>query len=128
MAVQVRAGKETTGMAILTRRSVLHGSLAFGAAGSFVQPHIANAAATTAEVWWQQGFAKEEDVAFKKMVAEYEKASGNKIDYSIMPFEPLRQKEVSAITSGIVPDLMEVYDREFAALNAWDDKLVEVVD
>jgi len=115
-------------MAILTRRSVLRGSLAFGAAGTLARPHIVNAAATTAEVWFQQGFAKEEDAAFKKMVAEYEKASGNKIDYSLIPFEPLRQKEISAITSGIVPDVMEVYDREFAALNSWDDKLVEVGD
>ena len=115
-------------MAILTRRSLLRGSLAFGAAGSLARPHIANAAATTAEVWFQQGFAKEEDAAFKKMVAEYEKASGNKIDYSIIPFAALRQKEVSAITSGIVPDVMEVYDREFAALNSWDDKLLDLGD
>ena len=115
-------------MAILTRRSLLRGSLALGAAGSLARPHIANAAATTAEVWFQQGFAKEEDAAFKKMVADYEKASGNKIDYSIIPFAALRQKEVSAITSGVVPDVMEVYDREFAPLNAWDDKLVDVGD
>ena len=112
----------------LTRRSVLRGSLALGAAGTLVRPHIANAAATTAEVWWVQGFAKEEDAAFKKMVAEYEKASGNKIDYSIIPFAPLGQKEVSAITSGIVPDVMEVYDPEFAPLNAWADKLIDVSD
>ncbi len=115
-------------MAILTRRSLLRGSLALGAAGSLARPHIANAAATTAEVWFQQGFAKEEDAAFKKMVADYEKASGNKIDYSIIPFAALHQKEVSAITSGVVPDVMEVYDREFAPLNAWDDKLVDVGD
>jgi len=62
------------------------------------------------------------------MVADYEKASGNKIDYSIIPFAALRQKEVSAITSGVVPDVMEVYDRAFAPLNAWDDKLVDVGD
>ncbi len=55
-----------------------------------------------------QGFAKEEDVRFKRMVAEYEKTSGNKIDYTIIPFEPLRLKQVSAIASGIVPDVMEV--------------------
>jgi multiple sugar transport system substrate-binding protein len=115
-------------MNILTRRSVLRASLALGAAGTLARPHIANAAATTAEVWWTQGFAKEEDAAFKKMVADYEKASGNKIDYSIIPFAALGRKEVSAITSGIVPDVMEVYDREFAALSSWDDKLVDVGD
>jgi hypothetical protein len=56
-------------------------------------------------VWWVQGFVQEEDVAFKKIVADYEKASGNKIDYSIIPFAPGRQKIVAAMTSGIVPDL-----------------------
>ena len=51
----------------------------------------------------------------------YEKASGNKIEHSIIPFAPLRQKEVSAITSGVVPDVMEVADYLFPALNAWED-------
>ena len=62
------------------------------------RPSIASAAAKTATVWWAQGFVPEEDDAFKEMVAAYEKQSGNKIDYSIVPFAPLRQKIVSAIT------------------------------
>jgi hypothetical protein len=68
-----------------TRRSVIHGSLGLIAAGAVARPYIANAAATTATVWWVQGFAEEEDVSFKKLVADYEKASGNKLDYSINP-------------------------------------------
>src|ERR1700745_2545137 len=92
-------------MTVLTRRSVLRSSLAFGAAGSLVRPFIANAAATTAEMWWAQGFAKEEDVSLKKIVADYEKASGNKIDLSIIPFAPGRQKIVAAVTRGVVPVL-----------------------
>src|SRR6516162_3126230 len=115
-------------MTSLTRRSVLRGSVGLAAAGSLVWPHIANAAATTAEVWWTQGFAQEEDIAFKKLVADYEKASGNKIEDSIIPFALLRQKMVSAITSGVVPDLMEYADFSFLPLNAWDDKLVDVSD
>ena len=47
-------------MTSLTRRSVLRGSVGLAAAGSLVRPNIANAAATTAEVWWTQGFAQEE--------------------------------------------------------------------
>jgi multiple sugar transport system substrate-binding protein len=115
-------------MAILTRRSVLRSSVGFAAAGALGRPYIANAQAKTAEVWYAQGFAKEEDAALKTMVADYEKASGNKIDLSIIPFAPLRQKEVSAMTSGVVPDLMESGDLEFAPLNAWDDRLVDVSD
>ncbi|HEX2680890.1 MAG TPA: ABC transporter substrate-binding protein, partial [Candidatus Dormibacteraeota bacterium] len=115
-------------MAILTRRSLLTSTLALGAAGMLPRPHIANAAATTIEAWFAQGFAKEEDPALQNLVAEYEKASGNKVELSIVPFAPLRQKAVSAITSGVVPDVMEVADLEFAPLNAWDDKLVELSD
>ena len=115
-------------MEIVTRRSVLRGSAAIAASGALACPHIANAAATTATVWWTQGFIQSEDVAFKKLAADYEKASGNKLDYSIVPFAPLRQKAVSAITSGVVPDVMEVADYFFAALNAWNDNLLDVTD
>ena len=55
---------------------------------------------TTAVVWQNQGFVPEEDAAFRKTVADYEKASGNKIDLSIMPFTALNQKAISALTSG----------------------------
>jgi multiple sugar transport system substrate-binding protein len=123
----VAAGKETE-MAILTRRSVLRGSVGLAATGALARPHIANAATTTAELWWVQGFAQEEDVAFKKVLADYEKASGNKIEDSIIPFAPLRQKAVSAITAGVVPDVMELADFSFLPLNAWADKLVDVSD
>jgi multiple sugar transport system substrate-binding protein len=113
-------------MAILTRRSVLRSSLALGAAGALARPYIANAAAKTAEVWWTQGFVPEEDVAIKKIVADYEKASGNKIDLGIMPFAPQRQKIISAVTSGVVPDFFPSNPLELVALLAWDDKLVDV--
>jgi multiple sugar transport system substrate-binding protein len=115
-------------MATLTRRSVLRSSLALGAAGALARPHVANAAAKTATVWWTQGFAQEEDISFKKIVADYEKVSGDTIDYSLMPFAPLRQKVVSAVTSGVVPDLFPNQPVETIALYAWDDKLVDLTD
>jgi multiple sugar transport system substrate-binding protein len=115
-------------MATLTRRSILRGSLGLAAAGAMAGPHIANAEATTAEVWWNQGFVPEEDAAFRVMVADYEKASGNKIDQSLVPFAPMRQKAISAIQSGVVPDIVEVLDLWFAGLNVWDDKLVDISD
>src|SRR5205807_1138762 len=114
-------------MITLTRRSALHSSAALAAA-TLVRPYIANAAATTATVWWTQGFAPEEDISFKKIVADYEKASGNTIDYSIVPYAPLRQKIVSAVTSGVVPDLFPNQPTEVIALYAWNDKLTDVSD
>src|SRR5205809_3605401 len=115
-------------MAHFTRRSVLRGALAVTAAGVLARPYRANAAATTATVWWVQGFAQEEDIAFKKIVADYEKASGNTIDFSIIPYAPMRQKIVSAVTSGVVPDLFQNTPAEVIALLAWDGKLVDVGD
>jgi multiple sugar transport system substrate-binding protein len=115
-------------MIILSRRSVLRSSLAAAAAGMLARPYLANAAATTATVWWVQGFAEEEDISFKKIVADYAKASGNTIDYSIIPYAPERQKIVSAMTSGVVPDLFQNNPAEIIALYAWEDKLVDVTD
>src|SRR5437879_13881527 len=91
--------REGTTMNKPTRRTILRGSVGLVAAGAVARPYLAKAAATTAEIWWTQGFVPEEDVAIKKLTADYEKASGNKIELSIMPFAPQRQKIVSAVTS-----------------------------
>jgi multiple sugar transport system substrate-binding protein len=112
------------------RRSLLRGSASLAAAGALGAPFIANAAAKTASVWWVQGFIREEDDAFKRVVAEYEKASGNVIDLSIVPFGPLMQKIVSALTSGDVPDVMN-HNTTFATVvpqNAWNDRLIDLTD
>jgi multiple sugar transport system substrate-binding protein len=115
-------------MGRLTRRSMLRGSVGLVAASTLARPYIANAAATTATVWWIQGFVQEEDTAFRKIVADYEKASGNTIEYSIVPYAPMRQKIISAVTSGAVPDLYQSTPTELIALHAWADKLVDVSD
>src|SRR5580700_4114587 len=112
----------------LTRRSVLRSSAAIATVGALGRPFIANAAAKTATVWWTQGFAQEEDVATKTVVAAYEKASGNTIDLSIIPYAPERQKIISAITSGDVPDIVTANQAEIGALYAYQDKLVDVSD
>jgi multiple sugar transport system substrate-binding protein len=111
-----------------TRRSVIRGSLGLVAAGAIARPYIANAQAKSAELWWAQGFVQEEDVAIKKVVADYGKASGNKIELSIIPFAPLRQKIVAALQSGVLPDAYVNQPTELVALHAWDDKLVDVSD
>ena len=107
---------------------MLRGSLGLAAAGTLTRPFVTNAAATTATVWWAQGFAEEEDEAIKKVVAEYENASGNTIDLTITPFAPQRQKIVAAVQSGIVPDVFPNNPGEITPLYAWDDKLVDVSD
>jgi multiple sugar transport system substrate-binding protein len=112
----------------LTRRSLLRASMGLAAAGAIVRPHIADAAATTASMWVAQGFVPEEDAAYRAMVADYEKASGNTIDYTIIPFAALRQKAVSAVAAGVVPDALQSADFNFLYLNAWKNNLVDVSD
>ncbi|HUK10700.1 MAG TPA: ABC transporter substrate-binding protein [Stellaceae bacterium] len=115
-------------MAKLSRRSMLRGSLGLATAGTLARPFIANAQAKTATVWWTQGFVPEEDEAFRVMVAAYEKASGNKIEYTLIPFGPLMQKIVSAMTTGDVPDVMshDIANQTVIPQNAWHDKLVDL--
>ncbi len=115
-------------MAGMTRRSLINSSVGLAAAATLARPYIANAQAKTATVWWVQGFAHEEDIAFKEMVENYQKASGNKIEYTIIPYAPMRQKVVSAMTSGVVPDMFQNSLAEMHALYAWDDKLVDITD
>jgi multiple sugar transport system substrate-binding protein len=111
-----------------TRRSLVRGSLAFAIAGGVTRPYLANAAAKTATVWWTQGFAPQEDLAFKKLVADYERASGNNIEYTLVPYAALRQKIISAVTSGAVPDVFQNNPGEIIALFAWNNKLMDVSD
>jgi multiple sugar transport system substrate-binding protein len=115
-------------MGHLRRRSVLRSSLAVAAAGTLARPYLASAAATTATVWWAQGFAEEEDISIKKIFADYQKASGNTLEYAIVPFAPQRQKIISAMTSGEVPDMFNANPAEIIALFSWDGKLVDVTD
>ena len=116
-------------MSGIGRRSVLTKALGAVAAATLPLPHIANAQAKTATIWVGQGFVPAEDAALKKTIADYEKASGNTIDYSIMPFMALNQKAVSALTSGDVPDLI-FSDAPTAILpqNAYYDRLVDMTD
>jgi multiple sugar transport system substrate-binding protein len=124
---QKREGE--TAMGHLSRRRMLAATASLAAAGGLARPYIANAQAKTAVCWIGQGFVQEEDVAMKKVCDDYMKESGNKLDYSIMPFMALNQKIISSLTSGDVPDLF-FHDAPSSILpqNAYDDKIVDVTD
>ncbi|HVY16038.1 MAG TPA: ABC transporter substrate-binding protein [Rhodopila sp.] len=116
-------------MKTVGRRSVMGASLGLAASTVLARPYVANAEATTTIAWINQGFVQQEVEAFRRTAAEYEKASGNKIDYNIMPFMALNQRIIAALTSGDVPDLI-FHDAPATILpqNAWDNKLTEVSD
>jgi len=113
----------------MSRRSIIRGTIGLAAAGTLARPYIANAQAKTAVCWLNQGFVKQEDEAMNKTCQDYMKASGNKLDYSIMPFMAMNQKTISALTSGDVPDLIFAdAPSSIIPQNAWDDKIIDVSD
>jgi multiple sugar transport system substrate-binding protein len=113
----------------MSRRSVLGATLGLAATGTLACPYIANAQAKTVTIWVNQGFIPQEDAAFTKLATDYMKESGNKLDYSIMPFMALNQKSISALTSGDVPDVIFMdAPGQLLPQNAWDDKIVDVTD
>ena len=116
-------------MSSMSRRTAIRGALTTVTTAALARPYLARAASTTAVAWVVQGFVPEEDAAFRKTVAEYQKQSGNTIDFSIMPFTALNQKAISALTSGSVPDLI-FHDAPATILpqNAWNDRLVDMSD
>ena len=116
-------------MARVNRRRLLSGSAGLATAAALGMPYVARAQAKTAVCWLNQGFIREEDIAMKQVCDDYMKASGNTLDYNLMPFSALYQKTISALTSGDVPDLV-FSDAPGSVLpqNAWDDKLVDVSD
>ena len=60
----------------MSRRKILAATAGLAATGTLARPYIANAQSKTANIWVQQGFVQQEDVAFKQTVADYEKDTG----------------------------------------------------
>ena len=116
-------------MTSMSRRSLFRGSLSILSTAPLACPYIANAQAKTAVYWANQGFISQEDAAMRRVCEDYMQESGNKLDYSLMPFAALNHKTISSLTSGDVPDLifMDVPE-SILPQNAWDDKLVDVSD
>ncbi len=116
-------------MANMSRRSLIGSTLGVAAAGTLGMPYIANAQAKTAVCWINQGFIPQEDAAARQVCEDYIKASGNKLEYSILPFMALNQKTISALTSGDVPDMIFMdAPSSIIPQNAWDDKILDVSD
>jgi len=127
MAAGHREGKTT--VVKVSRRLLMRGAVGVAASSTLSMPFIANAQAKTAVCWLNQGFIPQEDAAMRKVAEDYIKASGNKLEYSIMPFMAMNQKTISALTSGDVPDLVFMdAPSSIIPQNAWDDKLVDVSD
>src|SRR5262245_12959863 len=87
-------------------------------------------AADPVTVWWTQGFYEAENKAVIDNLAAWEKASGTKVNLTIMNGPDLITKLIAAMQVGDVPDLVHSVtgDRFLVPRAAWDDQLVDLTD
>ena len=76
----------------LRRRHLLQGSVGLAALSALSRPALATG--QTVRVWWNQGFYPAEDEAFRTLIAAWEKASGNRIELTLLPGQALNEKIV----------------------------------
>jgi multiple sugar transport system substrate-binding protein len=110
-------------MAKLSRRGLI-GSIG---AATVARQRSARAAGTVV-MWWNQGFYEAENKAVLDIVAQWEKASGNKVQLTFLPVTDVTAKIVSGMTMGDVPDLIysDTGQNLIVPQAAWNDKLVDV--
>ena len=53
------------------------------AATALARPALAKG--QTIKIWWNQGFYPAEDAAFRKLISNWEKASGNRVQLTLLP-------------------------------------------
>jgi hypothetical protein len=111
----------------LSRWSVLRGSAGL-AAGALMRPYIANAAATSASVWWTQGFCpgrghrNQEDI---RRLSKSERQHTRLRHHSLCA-EPAEDR--LGMTTGVVTELFQDNPAGIITLFALNDKLVDVTD
>lgn len=84
----------------------------------------------TVTVWWNKGYYEAEDNALKKVVADFEKESGYKVELSFYTTEDAPKKTVAAIEAGNPPDVSFTHlaDFQYASKFAWQSKLADITD
>lgn len=82
------------------------------------------------QIWWERGFNIQEDKALQKLLSNWEKKTGNKIDLFFSGTDELLPKAQRALESGDLPDLILSFkaERSVSGRLAWDGKLADVSD
>lgn len=81
-------------------------------------------------VWWEKGFALEEDEALQKVVNTWQQQTGMPVKLSFYTTDDLARRAQRALQAGNPPDLMMSHSAE-QSMNprlAWQGKLVDVAD
>ncbi|MDJ0651290.1 MAG: ABC transporter substrate-binding protein [Xenococcaceae cyanobacterium MO_188.B19] len=85
---------------------------------------------TELNIWWEKGFNLREDEAFRTIIDDWERATGNKVKVSFYPTNELSEKVARTVRSGNFPDLImsQKANPTLYPRLAWDNKLEDVSD
>ena len=84
----------------------------------------------TLKLWWDKGFNPEEDEALQKLVKNWERETGNKVQIHFYTLDARAKKTQRYLRGGVAPDIFMSFKAE-STLNpslAFEDKLVDVTD
>lgn len=83
---------------------------------------------TALTIWWEKGFALEEDEALQRLVDTWRQQTGKPVRLSFYTTDDLAQRAQRALQAGNPPDLMMSHSAEqlINPLLAWQGKLVDV--
>lgn len=84
----------------------------------------------TLKLWWDKGFNPEEDEALQKLVKNWERETGNKVQIHFYTLDARVKKTQRYLQGGIAPDIFMSFKAE-STLNptlAFENKLVDVTD
>lgn len=90
----------------------------------------APAEANQFRIWWTQGFLPEETEAIQRIVAEWQKKTGQKAELTLFANDVLFKETGSAIEKGNAPDVLFGFTFDYNLLYrlAWENKLEDVSD
>jgi multiple sugar transport system substrate-binding protein len=79
-------------------------------------------------IWWEKGFALEEDEALQQLVNTWQDETGHAVKLSLYTTDDLAQRTLRALQSGHPPDLVMSHSAEllFNPQLAWQGKLLDV--
>lgn len=116
----------------LTRRSLLgRGGLLL--AGAAFAPSLAACSSSgggsgkSVTIWWNSGFYPEENQAVQAIASAWEKQSGKTVDLQFYSTKDLPTKEQAAVSSGVLPDIVEA-ENGTTATYAYHGQLADVSD
>ena len=80
------------------------------------------------EIWWEKGYNSREDEALHKLIANWEKQTGNQVKLSLRGTDELLPMTERASKAGRLPDIILSFkaEKSLSSRFAWEGKLADV--